>query len=650
MVNLFKIHPSIGIARLGDSTTDFCLAPETRMGLPLKCDKHGCTSLDADGREQSAETLKDSQGRIKRQAARFRVYVYADDRQPGRELKMGDEVRVRYPQTGELCRASVLDIEWTVHLANKKASWYHFDETQEAPSQILRNASISDAAARQRLIIDPGPQTVSYVLATMRHAEFTKGKNHAFSQSFPSALTPHNVETLGEIMVNQQDGFNRLIVLGGHGRSGSFRTGFGETRLESARSTDGWFDDVSDGPVTANLWVQPLLENGDPQPDTDPFQVAVDDPAWALVAYPGYVPEIESMVTLDDIIYDLSLREMDADPEIYSLSSVDGWNKKFTPHFYRDIWPILSRPNIYEWVMSRDPQSIAAAERGNLDHGLIAIPPFAGQDPQQARINDAQRRYIFDILRQPARENLLSPSPEALGYQPPLIPQLFGETPIDEEMQPSLFHLTETQLFFLQKWADGNFINEETNRLPAEDGGHELDRIALWNVLGGAFCAGGEVCWIIRNPTIYGKPYRIKHAPYEPGALSHPAAAPANLDRGLEPGDLTKYSTVPWQADFNECARQDMDISYENWTHGYRTKASDPNPIDVETGAFWWPAHRPMEVFLPMRDPANPNHALSSGQASWTRARAHSHRVENLQMLTSWAAFGFIHDTNPAVS
>lgn len=649
MTDLFKIHPSIGIARLGDSTTDFCLSPETRMGLPLKCDEQGRALRDENGNEQSAETFKDAQGRIKRQAARFRVYIYQDGGQHGREIKIGDQVQARHPQTGEILSATLLDIEWTVYLANKKASWYHFDEAQEAPSQTLRNANIADAAARQRLIIDPGPQTVSYSHASPRKAEFAKGRNNAFPQSFPSSLTPHSIDTLGEIIVHEQDDCNRLIVAGGYGRSGSFRSGFGEQRVEAYANTDGWFDDISDGPVTANLWLQPIADNGEPLLGAEPVKVAVDDPAWALVVYPGYVPEIESIVTLDDIVYDLALREMDYDHEIYNLAPDDGatgWNKDFVPHFYRDIWPILRRPNIYEWVISRDPESLIAAERGNLSFDLISVPPSAGQDPAQEQVNAAQRRYVFDILRQPARETLPVPVDVVTGYQPPLLPQLFGENSLDNETPTSLFHLTDTQLFFLQQWVDGKFINERLSGLAVEDDGNELDRTALWNVLGGAFCSGGEVCWIIRNQAIYSKPYRIKHAPYEPGALSHPAAALSGFNAGLEPGDLTKYSTVPWQADFNECARQDIDITYEHWCNGYLTNAADPIPLDVEKGVFWWPAHRPLEVFLPVRDPDNPNNGMAAHQASWMRARPHLHRVEGLQMPTTWAAFGFIHDAS----
>lgn len=686
-INIFKIHPSIGIARLGDSTTEFCLAPETRMGLPIKCDSQGRALLDTQGQEQPVETFKDPQGRIKRQAARFRVYVYQDaNDELGRELKIGDTVTVTKWQTGELYTAKLLDIEWTVYLANKKASWYQFKELEGehgyAPDHPLRNSSITDAAARQRLIIDPGLQTISYSHAAPPRAEFAKGKNPAFPQSFPPELTPHNVETLGEIMATQQNDHNRLIVLGGFGHSGSFKTGFGEPRIETYANNDGWFDDVADGPVTAKLWVQPLTDDDIPVPaDTPPVQVAVDDPAWVLTAYPGYVPEIENVITLDDVVYDLALRAQDYKPEIYgpvpadelppaqaiAVAQTKNWNKKHHPYFYRDIWPILRRPNAYQWVMvfdpllGGDPHSTAPGGRGNLDLDVISVPPYKGQDPAQRQFNDDQRHYVYEILRKPGQENQFrAPIKNKLNYQPPLMPFLFGDNPLENTLPSKFLRLTDTQLFFLAQWAAGNFINEKLEGLalhidtPSASGA-DLDRGVLWNALGGAFCPGGEVCWIIRNPAIYAKPYRIKHAPYTPGSLSQPAIITgadmhSDLSKGLEPGDLTKYGALPWQADFNECAEQDVDVTYGNWVNTYPASTGDPAPTQVEMGVYWWPAHRPMEVFLPKRDPSNPKNIIAGDQVPWTRTLPQN-SAGDLDMVTTWTTLGFIRnlgtDDNP---
>lgn len=668
MTNIFKIHPSIGISRLGDSTAEFCLAPETALGLPVQCDNQGRALLDELGNERPIDIFKDSQGRIKRQAARFRVYVYQDANDKcGRELKMGDLVQVYKRQTGEAYHAIVLDIEWTVYLANKKASWYQFEESQgehaDDSDHILRNAAITDATARQRLIIDPGPQTVSYSDAAPRHAEFSKRKNAAFPQSFPPTLSPKNIETLGEMFVSQQDDHHRLVVLGGYGHSGSFKSGLNA----NSANNDGWFDDISDGPVTAKLHLQHLLDDGGSEQDLSPFTVPVDDPAWVLVTYPGYVPEIDNMITIDDILYDLALREMDYAPEIYGPVSgkvrgsgsapIKDWNKEYFPYFYRDIWPILCRPNVYQWLMAfntahgSDPYSTASDLHGNLDFDAISAPPYEGQDLAERLAHAEQRQYVYDVLRKPGPESLFRvPGQDKAAHQPPLIPQVFGAiTP--EFSGPSRFlRLTDTQLFFLQQWVDGKFVNEKREGLVSQANnspvsGSDLDRGVLRSALGGAFCLGKEVCWAIRNPAIYARPYRIKHAHYTPGLLSQPAAvAGANtisdLKMGLEPGDLTKYGALPWQIDFNLSSSLDIDRTYEAWTNNHSTCLSDPLPTDIEKGAFWWAAHRPLEVFLPMSAPFG---SLVRNQLPWART-GRRNTADDFQTITAWVALGFIPD------
>ncbi len=191
MTNTFKIHPAIGIARLGDSTTEFCLAPETQMGLPIKCDSQGRALLDAQGKEQPIDKFKDLQGRIKRQAARFQVYVYQDANDKlGHELEIGDSVQVYKWQTGELYSATLLDIEWTVYLANKKASWYEFKELSGehgyAPDHPLRNASITDAGRPPALDYRSG----STNRQLQPHSSASRGIRQRQKSGLPAVVSP----------------------------------------------------------------------------------------------------------------------------------------------------------------------------------------------------------------------------------------------------------------------------------------------------------------------------------------------------------------------------------------------------------------------------------------------------------------------------
>ena len=77
MPAIFRIHPAIGIARVGNSPNSFYIAPEVTGGLPIDCDPEG-NPIVKDDREQPVSKFKDAQGRIRRQAARFRVYLYDD--------------------------------------------------------------------------------------------------------------------------------------------------------------------------------------------------------------------------------------------------------------------------------------------------------------------------------------------------------------------------------------------------------------------------------------------------------------------------------------------------------------------------------------------------------------------------------------------
>jgi len=83
------------------------------------------------------------------------------------------------------------------------------------------------------------------------------------------------IETLGPLAT---DGNGRLLVLGGKGESGSVP---GASAITSYANNDGWFDDVSDGPVTVYLALK-----GKP--------VAVV-PAWVICPPPDFAPHLTNV-------------------------------------------------------------------------------------------------------------------------------------------------------------------------------------------------------------------------------------------------------------------------------------------------------------------------------------------------------------------
>jgi hypothetical protein len=194
------IHPAIGIARIGNSTSGYYLGPELPGTVPL-----------------APGGFKDASGAIKRQAARFRIYGLDRHRRVVRELT-----------------ADEAEITWRAHLTNAKAAWYDFHtalDIPEAQPTLRRNATYV-GAARDALIIDPGAREI------------------AGSRSGPVACdggTFFGIEApLGEL---RTDDAGRLLVLGGNGRSFSPFS----APLTTFANNDEWCDDTSDGPVTATV-------------------------------------------------------------------------------------------------------------------------------------------------------------------------------------------------------------------------------------------------------------------------------------------------------------------------------------------------------------------------------------------------------------
>jgi L-Lysine epsilon oxidase N-terminal/L-lysine epsilon oxidase C-terminal domain len=237
----YRIHPAIGIARVGDSPDDFFIGPEAPR-VPPTLDK-------PDGSSSQPGKYKDQQHRIKRQGARFRIYEYTED-------AAGVVTKVREITSTEA------QIEWEVCLANRKAAAPKLD----GPGR--RNANVPESD----LIIDPGPQRLSGVKQAMKKLQ---GK---FMKSIDVQL--------GDLLT---DSAGRLIVLGGHGKSQSPSN----RKVVHFADNDGWCDDVSDGPVRATIRLTGSAA---------PIDV---DSAWVIVAPPDFAPAIENVVTLYDVVYNV---------------------------------------------------------------------------------------------------------------------------------------------------------------------------------------------------------------------------------------------------------------------------------------------------------------------------------------------------------
>lgn len=631
----FRIHPAIGVARVGDSGAGlrdpfaepktFYLAPDRIGGLPSEYTR------DDPERRTPVQSFKDESGRVRRQAARFQVF---------REDADGGSVPVT------LDDPDIASIVWRVHVANKKAAWHAFSEFQgnlmlgegnsyERQGVPLRNAAIEDASDRQRrLIIDPGPRMVSQpgeiaAFDDPQHLPNASDPGDYRFVSFPGAngvssllgyadsgMYPFPIVTLGQMTM---DSSGALLFLGGYGRAG----GPSEVSIQSFAGADGFFDDISDGPVTATV----RFTSGE----------TLNLDAWVVTGSPKFAPELVNITTLDDIIFDMAVRHKGSAPEIYDPER-EVWNEDFVVDFHQHILPVFERMESYQWVADVAPMVV------------FASPRFDISDNGEA--NRERRERWFGYLRNPGMGASWEFSPDHGrafadgGF--PLMPQNSGSNSITNTLISKFVSLTPTQYFLLGQWARGRFDVNGPRRsgfMP-----QALDRASVGNCVGAPMAPGIEVTWTLRNPAIYrdDDPYRILH---ESGPDY--AATGLNPSRdetrggGCQPGDLTKRMAIPWQADFFACTAQLVNFrdplvnqSVERSLANFDANLVGHIPVPPTFLAHWWPPQSPIQVYS---GAVTPEEQTLDGGVGLGEKVAYQRGVNTfLQTILAWKYLGFV--------
>ncbi|MBT2453045.1 LodA/GoxA family CTQ-dependent oxidase [Streptomyces sp. ISL-43] len=447
-----EIHPSIGIARVGDSPDSLMIGPES-PGIPPRPDGG----------------FKDSAGRIKRQAARFRLFGY--DR-AGTVL-------------GEITSAEAR-ITWTAELANAKGDWFTFAGRahQSTTDADRRNRHIdpADTAARARLIVRPGPRSVTGPSQDGAGARFDTG-------TFLGTPVP-----LGELRTDEA---GRLLVLGGFGKSFSTKPAH---PVHDYANNDFWCDDISDGPVRATVSLGP-----------EGRQVPVT-PAWCLVTPPDFAPYTANLITL----YDVALEVARASGGLPTPPEVS---------FTRDIHPLLARPIELAWV-----NEVARSRHGDRATNFLTPDRLARLASNSA--TDAPiRRAVFRKLRTPGA---MLVSQANIGFMPLLAAD---GAPQDDQPQTWLT-LLPGQYERMRRWAAGDFLADWTGRvpapvpfdaLPAAEQPHALVRAALEPAGGGGFFPGIEMTYIADDPVTWSAPFRLREA-LMPGDVTKYMALPWQAD------------------------------------------------------------------------------------------------------------------------
>lgn len=609
--NIFRVHPAIGIARVGNSE-EYYLGPETMAGM------NGLTDADPMGglpikKGQETQTitsndLRDVDGKLKRQAARFKIYAYDDNQinqyptQAGTEIKIGSSVEIN--GTAKV----VKDILWQVHLANKKAnSWIEPEQgigayNNQGQTPFIRNTNfpgsapmtgvneeektcknsheiLNETARREKLVLDAGPHVVS--MGGQTSVDFnsttpnsivsgTGATGITYPKQFPvypsDAPANEQIASLGQM---ETDEFGRLIVIGAYGKASGF-SGAGvydpNADLENAVNNDCWYDDTADGPVTATLVF------------IDGTTHTVEGSSWVVSSDPSYAPQIANVVSLWEDMYNTWVENFDLEPNLYNPNGPktpvnnkhydlgNGYNENYKPTFESQVQPILNAANLQMWATN-------LVSKGEGAHKAVAKQPM----------NNPQWKEIMDFIRNPNAEDNNNDPQNATR-----MPLSLGDSGIPAD---NFLAISRTQYFFMYQWLINGMVQSGDSLGPGE----LLDRNILGNCLGGRFSPGIEMTFIIRDTHLYQNwkngdtylpagPFRIDGQQMDYSNLQTPALGvgytPTNTAK-VEPGDICKFMSIPWHTDYNSCA----------------THTTVPNTQNSKMTYWSWPAQRPVAVY-----------------------------------------------------
>ena len=634
---IYQIHPSIGIARLGNSPSEFYLAPTKIGGRPLECNSFGDEIL-VENEPVYVKKFKDKKKLVKRQATKFKIFKHDSDdpNSVPTEIDLANDPNIK-------------KITWRVHLANKKSSWYDFDyfmgdlligedNDYKSHNAKLRNPDV-ESEKRSQLITDFGYRELS----TSRDSKLFKYDDVSTTapKDYPQTLPLHQLNSepaignavtfLGEM---KTDSKSNLVVLGGYGHAG------GNEPYATFAGGDEWYDDISDGPVLCELTL------------ADDSVVTLD--AWIIVGPPKFAPELVNITTLYDTIFDVAVRHQKAIPEIFNEN--EQWNENFIVNYDRDILPIIERIGHYRWVANIPSMT------------NFSNPPFDLKD--NSTNNKKNRETFFNYFRKSpddetgsggAAQTLFSShkNSDKEGFLDgiPLMPMGSGSNSGNNRILDKFVTLSRTQYFFLKQWAEGKFTTTESpdflDMVP-------LDHADIGNCVGAPMCPGVEVTWSVRNPAIYASPFRIKHktkdlTDYLKNGLdpNHEETSPLGMPGlGCEPGDLTKRMAIPWMSDLFECNVQHINFTRDDRTISPVTKLEAPPTYY----AYWWPPQSPWDVILGVTDPdetdpikrekAIVDEIAASGVSAGQQVNYIRGINSHMQMVKNWWHLGFILNQN----
>ncbi|CAG8496936.1 10424_t:CDS:10 [Ambispora leptoticha] len=598
-IKSFGIFPALNVARLGN-------AEEYYIGSEIP----GVYVGEGDPEFK----FKDKNGRVKPQAARFRIYGYNEEKKIIREIKLTDaEMKV--------------EIQWTVVLANKKAAHQQFLGIKNRdPNGPMRNANWPYDRSTLEAICMKSLSASSDNNFEEKCAEF-KARVYRHSNNNDDSSNGHELY-LGKMILEKE---GSLLIIGGKGESGCVKKG---ALITQYANNDYWYDDTSDGSIDAIVKI-----NGKP---LEHIEGKGKGKSWVLVSPPKFAPGISNLVSLYQTIWE--------------TQHPDYPFKHRKVEYYRDIYPIFEAIYKHSWV-----NKMAFIGHGVDKPGHFLKPELEDllkyndeKDPiKYQKAKDLRTNILSRIRIPPEIASTFEYDGQAYPYfMPPLSGNAGDATPTNPD---TYLTVTRGQYILLQKWAEGDFeVDDEPPKYsyvfkndagpidgfinvtnddrypkykkdadPREYSFEEivtdlseqvkyLNKAALEWCVGGPFFPGIEMTYVAYNKDTFDEKYEFR------------------INSNTSPGDINAYLALPWQADFNECN-----------THWW--PAQRPDIVIPEIGPlFTKKAVRDMEI--PEKDPK----ISLDDFAEWTRGFRTNEPVRglpkwgDLDMIRAWDRLGFV--------
>lgn len=596
----YRVHPAIGIARVGNSD-QFFIGPETaKAGPPTKFSKLEALKVKPHTSKRKDVYKERDKTKIRRQAARFRIFEYLICETTGKLLQEPREVTL----------ADLESITWTVELANKKAVFFEFHGPNLGPAhrsggaltpakvELSSQAKKFNEAKAFQLGAGASGGAAAGGAASSGGAGVSGGAPSSGGAAAGGAAGP-GITTLGHAYM-EPDG--RLVVLGGYGTSVGPRQrtkpdGTIVLLPEYYANNRGWQDDVSDGPVSVKL-----RRKGEKEDEKDVLG------AWLLVGPPDYAPELVNVVSLYDTILDVAVEGSRAStfkPDSAKHNAVIFEKHGVQARAQADYKPYFTYDVVRLFISTRDLATVFLPAAGTAMHPKLqklgdnthlddVIAGTKKQSQLQNQENQKFRQAVLATVRDPRiggkQDPTVTPDPTATDpfavkkdYKGTM-PMLWGDS------EPAAYRNTRyaiplTLYRALEQYAKGNFVDTKHPRFDAiplsgDISPWGLDRAALQRCVGGPFFPGIEASWLIKTLDLYEEPFRIKHT----GTVTVKGQTVP-----IGPGLFSQQMAQPWQADFWDCRRDQVLV--------------DPNkPTELRVG--WWPAQRPDDVIAAQPGPA----------------------------------------------